>query len=377
MHGFKDPELMVRWLQFGVFSPINRLHSSNSLFSSKEPWNYGQAAERAMGIFLRLRHRLIPYLYTMCRRASVEYRPLIEPLYYSHPEHSEAYTHGNQYWLGSELMIAPITEKSSAVTGKASVEAWLPPGKWLDFFSGTVYRGGKTIRLWRGLEEAPVFIRQGGIVPLALREPKSNGTENPRQIRLIIFPLAGGRFTLYEDEGEGNGWKEGRFAETEITWERGEPGGRLRVEPRGDLSALPEKRSYAVVLQGIRPQALGAPARLSAGGLEIYGSCRGEIHGWEFLLPELDRSQGFTLECPAFEEADPLSELEQRFFAVLNGAPISFDQKGTLYRLAKEAASQGFGGKEGPYRLAGLAATLQATVEDRDLLSMMMELIGT
>jgi alpha-glucosidase (family GH31 glycosyl hydrolase) len=376
MGGVKDPELMVRWLQFGVFSPINRLHSSSSPFTSKEPWNYGQAAEKAMGIFLRLRHSLIPYLYTMSRRCTVERKPLIEPMYYSHPEHNEAYTHGSQYWLGSEMLVIPVTEKTSAMTSKAPVEAWLPPGKWLDFFSGIVYRGGKIIKLWRGLDEAPVFIKEGGVVPLAVLKPNSNSTENPKELELVVFPAASGCFTLYEDEGEGNGWKTGRFAETAITWKTGEKGGRLSVEPRGDLSALPEKRAYRLVFKGVNRDAERA-CRFASGGTDevIYGKYREDTRSLEVGLPEMACGKSFTLDCPAFKDADAFSDLEKRFFAALHEMSVSFDQKDALYRLVKESAAKGFDGDEGKYNLTSLISSLHAMIEDKELLSVLTEII--
>ena len=81
MMGARDDELAVRWVQLGVFSPINRLHSTSNPFSGKEPWNFNKRAEMIMKDFLRLRHELIPYLHTANRRASLEGCPLIRPLY--------------------------------------------------------------------------------------------------------------------------------------------------------------------------------------------------------------------------------------------------------------------------------------------------------
>ena len=86
MRGYKDDEMEARWAQFGVFSPIMRLHSSCSEFNGKEPWRFKKESEAVMGEFLRLRHRLMPYLYTMNYRASESAEPMIMPMYYKHPE---------------------------------------------------------------------------------------------------------------------------------------------------------------------------------------------------------------------------------------------------------------------------------------------------
>ena len=104
MRGFKDDEMAGRWLQFGVFSPIMRLHSSNSEFNGKEPWRYRPEICSMMKEFLRLRHRLLPYLYTMNHRAYEEDIPLMLPMYYNWPEEEKAYQFPNEYLFGSELI---------------------------------------------------------------------------------------------------------------------------------------------------------------------------------------------------------------------------------------------------------------------------------
>ena len=102
MHGYRNDELMVRWLQYGVFSPINRLHSTKNPFWNKEPWEYDAVKRQVMDHFLRLRHRMIPYLYTMNYRAYKENRPIVLPMYYFTPEEEQAYAKKNQYWFGTD-----------------------------------------------------------------------------------------------------------------------------------------------------------------------------------------------------------------------------------------------------------------------------------
>lgn len=109
MLGYKDDELTARWTQYGIFSPIMRLHSSCSEFNGKEPWRFKKETEEAMEAALRQRHCMIPYLYTMNYRSYAENMPLIEPMYYEYPENAEAYEVKNQYFFGSQLMVAPVT----------------------------------------------------------------------------------------------------------------------------------------------------------------------------------------------------------------------------------------------------------------------------
>src|SRR5690606_16476590 len=102
--GIRNSELAVRWVQLGVFSPIMRLHSSKSRWNSKEPWSFEKEPGQIMKDFLILRHRLIPYLYTMNIRASYESEPLIQPMYWNHKE-EEAYTVPTQYYFGPNLIV--------------------------------------------------------------------------------------------------------------------------------------------------------------------------------------------------------------------------------------------------------------------------------
>ena len=141
MLGYKNDEMEARWYQFGVFSPINRLHSSSSEFNGKEPWRFKKEVHDTMCEFLRLRHRLLPYLYTMNHRAWAEGEPICQPMYYAYPENWDAYGRKNEYFFGSELIAAPVTTARIENLNVAKTKVWLPEGLWFDFFTDTVYQG--------------------------------------------------------------------------------------------------------------------------------------------------------------------------------------------------------------------------------------------
>ena len=252
MGGYKDDELTARWVQLGVFSPILRLHSTHSEFMSKEPWCYGPEAERVMKDWLRLRHSLFPYIYTMNRRTEDERLPLIQPMYYSHPKQSGAYEVPNQYWFGSQLIAAPITDKRDEKSCMGAAEVWLPKGNWFDFFSGLRYasRRGRKLTAHRYLEDMPVFAKAGAIVPMAKYPKYENRLLNSENMSLLVFPGASNAFTLYEDEGEGYGFRDGAYAETQIDLSWGDDAV-LTVHPAlGDLTQIPEKRNWEIGLRG-------------------------------------------------------------------------------------------------------------------------------
>ena len=252
MLGRRDDELFTRWVQFGVFSPVNRLHSSSDSFLGKEPWSYPEPYHSVINRFLRLRHALVPYLYTMNRRVAEDLVPLSLPMYYDWPEHQGAYECPNQYMLGSELMVVPVTEPADRQSLCGTVIAWLPPGDWVDFFTGVVYHGGKDgrkLRLCRTIEGYPVLAKAGGIVPMDHKP--GNSVKNPDELDIILFAGRDGNFTLYEDAGDGYGYEEGEWAKTDISlsWKPGKAV--VTIQSRGDLSLLPEKRTIRLILRGV------------------------------------------------------------------------------------------------------------------------------
>ncbi|MGH3372801.1 MAG: TIM-barrel domain-containing protein, partial [Nocardioidaceae bacterium] len=180
--GRKDDELATRWVQFGVFSPVMRLHSAADPFNSKEPWRFDERADRVMRRFLRPRHQLLPYLYSMNHRAHVDDEPLVQPMYYEHPWEEQAYLATNQYLFGSELMVAPITTPVVPELRLGRVRTWIPDGTWIDFFTGLVYRGGRSAYLHRDLDSIPVLARSGAIVPLVPEDEVTNDTGNPEVV---------------------------------------------------------------------------------------------------------------------------------------------------------------------------------------------------
>lgn len=197
MGGVRDGELACRWLQFGVFSPICRLHSTCSPDAGKEPWRYAPEITEIMRRFLALRHELLPYLHSMNWRSHLEGLPLVRPLYHAWPDCPEAYEYPNVYEFGSQLIAAPVTAPCDAQTRTAEVDLWLPEGVWYDFFTDERYEGGRRFTLRCPLERIPVFVRSGGIVPM--QEPDCRD-ELPEHITLHLWP-GPGRFTLREGDG--------------------------------------------------------------------------------------------------------------------------------------------------------------------------------
>ena len=241
--GVKDDELATRWVQLGVFSPILRLHSSKDPFTTKEPWYFGPLARDIQTRYLRLRHRLVPYLHTMNHRAAAEGVPLVVPLYHLWPHEEQAYSHPTQFAFGSELLVAPITQPNDRRTATGSVRAWLPEGVWVDVLDDLVYDGGREIVLHRPLAGIPVLGRTGAVVPLDAREIPLGDPVNPEALEVLVVVGADGAFELVEDDGTGDGLDPATVVRTQLHYAQAT--GQASVGPaRGALTAIPSARSW-------------------------------------------------------------------------------------------------------------------------------------
>lgn len=248
--GAKDDELYIRWIQYGLYSPIMRLHSTSNEFMGKEPWKHEFTAETIAVNTLRERHTYIPYLYAMNYRTHKDGLALCEPMYYQYPEEKDAYEVKNQYFFGSELMVAPITTKLNKKTNLSSVDVWLPEGRWTDIYTGAIYQGNQRIRMYRGIESIPVLAKEGAIIPLDMNDRRNDST-NPKDMKIRIF-RGNNSFSLYEDDGETNAYKNGDFAIT--TFNISEDGNKVIFDISaavGSHKTLPKKRNYNLVFEDI------------------------------------------------------------------------------------------------------------------------------
>jgi alpha-glucosidase (family GH31 glycosyl hydrolase) len=250
MWGVEDAELYLRWVQYGVLSPILRLHSTNNPYQDRRPWGWGAAVESPARAAMQLRHALIPYIYSMAWRNHTAGIPLVTPLYYSNPEDDDAYNCPQAYWFGSELIAAPFTAPTEADLGLSRQRVWLPDGLWFDFFIGRQYAGGwQTV--YGDWSQIPVFAKAGAIIPLGPLVGWG-GVENPTELTVHVFPGADGQFTLYEDDGETVGYQRGAYAETPFTqvW-RGDSL-TLAIGPvQGDVTFAPARRTYVVEIHAV------------------------------------------------------------------------------------------------------------------------------
>jgi alpha-glucosidase (family GH31 glycosyl hydrolase) len=248
-HMFKDgtPELYLRWVQFGVFSPIFRMHSTKKAALDRRPWSKPERIYKAAKDVMQLRHALIPYIYSMAWRAHVTGLSLVTPIYYGNMDEASAFDAKDQYFFGTELLVAPILKPSNPKTGLAKRTVWFPAGTWYNFFTGEKIAGGRWHEIAATLEDIPVFAKAGAIIPLAAKAGWG-GIDNPDEVDVYIFPGADNKFELYEDDGETIDYLHGKYAITRFTLENGH----FTIHPvEGDQSLVPASRTYRIHLRGV------------------------------------------------------------------------------------------------------------------------------
>ncbi|MEG1495008.1 MAG: glycoside hydrolase family 31 protein [Bacilli bacterium] len=215
--GIEDPELYIRYVQLGVFSPILRFHAARGKYYKREPWRWDIKTLTVADDYLRLRHRLIPYLYTEAYKYYKTGKPIIEPLYYSVPWVYDDEAYKNQYYFGDEMMIAPILAKKDIIMNRTIQRFYVPNGIWYDFNTGKKFPGNKKHVSFFKDEDYPVFVKGGSIVPLS-NKSNLNNIGNPSELEIHIFPGANNTYNLYEDDGVTSLYEEGYFLKTEIDY---------------------------------------------------------------------------------------------------------------------------------------------------------------
>ncbi|MFR8536940.1 MAG: TIM-barrel domain-containing protein [Lacrimispora saccharolytica] len=331
MLGYKNDEMEARWYQFGVFSPINRLHSTSSEFNGKEPWRFKKEVHDTMCEFLRLRHRLLPYLYTMNHRAWAEGEPICQPMYYAYPENWDAYGRKNEYFFGSELIAAPVTTARIENLNVAKTKVWLPEGLWFDFFTDTVYQGGRNQNMYRSIDQIPVLAKAGAILPMTDEIRAIDTEKNPEELTVRVYPGADNSFTLYEDDNITEGYRQGICAVTEmnLNWQEKT----FTIKPSaGDLTLLPEQRTWKIELHKVTAE----EAVVLFNQTEQKDCCTHNGTTLTITLADIRPEDTIEIRLPKNTQV-AANPVQQQIFDFLNQAEIDFIAKEKIYQAARHA----------------------------------------
>lgn len=243
--GPNDPELYLRWIQFGVFSPIVRTHATNAPHIDRRIWKYSNFDQ--MKDALQLRYALIPYIYTYSRKAYDTGLSLCRPLYYDSPQENEAYKQETTYMFGDDILVSPIVVASNSPTGAATKQFWIPEGHWIEAETGSILEGNKKHTRGFSQNEIPFYYKEGAIIPMYpnIKHLK----ERPDTLIVQFVPGKVGEFTYYEDNGDDDQYKEGHYSTTKITQKVDAQQGIYTIYPReGAFDNMPKTRNYELRL---------------------------------------------------------------------------------------------------------------------------------
>jgi alpha-glucosidase (family GH31 glycosyl hydrolase) len=276
--GWASPELYVRWMEFGTFNPVMRAHGADN--QNTEPWGRGPDAERIVTDYIRLRYRLLPYLYSLSWENHETGMPLVRPLFFYDSQDPNLAGLSDAFLLGADLLVAPVTGD-----GIRQRDVYLPKGNWVDFWTDSLRAGPGSVAADAPLDRIPLFVREGAILPM---QPSMNYVDElpPDTLIVHVYPPFQPRreaFTLYEDDGLSRAYEAGGFALTSLAQElvRGEADTTLRITigaASQGFSNLPQVRTVLTVVhltasapRRVRRDSLSLVSRASLDSLMLGG----------------------------------------------------------------------------------------------------------
>ena len=239
--GGTTPEMFARWMQVGAISPFFRGHVQTGA-QDQEPWAFGVEVEDISRRAITERYVLLPYLYSLFRQAHENGAPILRPLVYEFQGDPTVRIIADQAMLGPWLLYAPVMAEG---VGKRSI--YLPAGTWYERYSGREYPGPATIEPVLPLGALPTYVREGAILP-GSQVMHWSDQEPVNPLTLELFPADHEtRFTVYEDDGETLGYRDGAYSKVTYTLMRTEGGARLTAGPREGSYALPGPFRYLLI----------------------------------------------------------------------------------------------------------------------------------
>jgi alpha-D-xyloside xylohydrolase len=262
-------------MQYGLFCPVFRSHGADA---PREIWQFGKKGEPvydAIEKAIRLRYRLIPYLYSTAWQVTSNNDSYMRPLFADFASDKKVWDMTDEFMFGRSILAAPIVDpqyteekiiRTNAMTGwdrqnasdgspvgvvdftaTKSATKYLPKGaKWYDFWTNKPYNGGQTVTLETSLDRVPMFVRAGSILPLG-PEMQYVGEKAWDNLEMRIYPGADGQFTLYEDEGDGYNYEKGIYSTITFKWN--DKAGTLTIgERQGTFPGMLQSRQFTLVL---------------------------------------------------------------------------------------------------------------------------------
>ncbi len=270
-----DPELYTRWLQYGVFTPIFKTHSTKDPRIERCIWCFPDHMF-LMRDAIRLRYTLAPYIYNAARENYDTGVGMCRPMYYDYPESDKAYETPEQFMFGNDILATTITQPVDSITGLAPRTIWFPEGAWFDCATGSMYEGGRTEELHYTLAENPHYAKAGSIIPMNPATVKN--LQQPCDTLVLTFiPGGDGQLRHYEDDGMSQQYKT-NYAVTTVTKKQEDNTVRVRISPReGSFAGASDSRSYELRFPAVFP-----PKSVKVNGKELAYSRFPKAGEWTY-----------------------------------------------------------------------------------------------
>ena len=280
MPGVVEPELYTRWIQFGIYSPILRTHTTKNPNAERRIWAYPEPYSDIMRGLYHERYAMLPYVYTEARKTYDSGMAFLHPLYYDWPEANEAYEMKNEYVFGSQMLVNPIVVPGDKVTGLATQEVWIPQGGWLEKDTGTHFTGPVKVQRSFSIAQTPVYVREGAIVPMAPPMEFTNQKPVDPLIVTVFPPSDGGKssYSFYEDAGDTRGYQTGQFTRTELTASSAANEMTVTIATaKGSYPGMVTARGYEIRMPGDWP-----PQAVAVNGKPLNYEPRSGASGWRY-----------------------------------------------------------------------------------------------
>ena len=267
--GNSNAELYLRWMQYGVLTPFCRNHSEIGNVD-QYAWAWGDVVQNLVRESLRLRYRLMPYIYAAFLQASQTGAPVQRPMVFDHQDDPMVRDLDDQYLFGPDLLVAPVTEP-----GQTARQVYLPRGEWYDWHSGTRHEGLRFLLVDTPMEHIPVFARAGAVIPMWPEAPASTAGYHPSVVELHLFvPSVDGEHVsvFQEDDGLTFAATEGQCYRTTLTVQRTGDRVTVRADVEGEGYAEFAREELRLVVHGASPNEVthdGSPVRPEEGTFRL------------------------------------------------------------------------------------------------------------
>lgn len=277
--GTEDSELYIRSLQLSVFSPIVKFGIDKGKYYKREPYKWDIKTYAIAKDYLKLRHRLIPYIYSEAYKYHKFGDQLIVPLYYKKKEYYDDVLFSNEYYFGKNLFVCPIITPKDIVMNRVVHKFYLPDGVWYDFVTGKKFPGGKVYTSFFRDEDYPVFALQGSIIPMAISKDV-NDTNPPEDMEINIFPGNSSSYTLFEDDGESDLYRKDYYLLTQIDYTYVPNNYSVVIRAvEGKSGIIPDNRNYKIIFRNTkRTEEVTAFSNMTSLPLKTY------VDGPDFIV---------------------------------------------------------------------------------------------